>query len=418
MPYFSHKDGPLSAGLESTFGVGESKIQDVKEFPASETKLLPDTTATTLREDIVEEKVATSYPLVKLEVDKVTDATAGRLATSLLGHVLFLKNQVPFPVMQLGRIPGGKTNTRAAKQRTELLASYDTISSHLDTTFSALSTALSRCAGYDLKLAQAHLAILVGPSLITAKSKLILGIDGLEPSIWGTRDEANIFQQNVQDSGETEDEDGEDEDEDGDDDDDNDDEESDGSEEMPQDSEDEESGEEDSESESEEENVNSKPANDDPPPTTYMSRAEEQRFLQNADRLLSRTLAAADAEGNGISSELSPTQTHILIRAPRRFNHPAWLPRQNATATLDMALQDFLNNSGLGTSEHEVNSCSKHVKKSKIEGVWITTRQGLRPSALLRETSPSLVSHSAKDLEDDEMIWWSWDGKFQGFSDW
>lgn len=95
MPYFSHKDGPLSAGLESTFGVGESKIQDVKEFPASETKLLPDTTATTLREDIVEEKVATSYPLVKLEVDKVTDATAGRLATSLLGHVLFLKNQVP-----------------------------------------------------------------------------------------------------------------------------------------------------------------------------------------------------------------------------------------------------------------------------------------------------------------------------------
>lgn len=36
-----------------------------------------------------------SIPLVKLDVDLVTDAMAARLATSLLGHVLFLKNQVP-----------------------------------------------------------------------------------------------------------------------------------------------------------------------------------------------------------------------------------------------------------------------------------------------------------------------------------
>jgi hypothetical protein len=35
------------------------------------------------------------YPLVKLDTEMITDATAARLATSLLGHVLFLKNQVP-----------------------------------------------------------------------------------------------------------------------------------------------------------------------------------------------------------------------------------------------------------------------------------------------------------------------------------
>jgi hypothetical protein len=37
----------------------------------------------------------TEYPLVKLDTEMITDATAARLATSLLGHVLFLKNQVP-----------------------------------------------------------------------------------------------------------------------------------------------------------------------------------------------------------------------------------------------------------------------------------------------------------------------------------
>jgi hypothetical protein len=37
----------------------------------------------------------TGYPLVKLDTKIITDATAARLATSLLGHVLFLKNQVP-----------------------------------------------------------------------------------------------------------------------------------------------------------------------------------------------------------------------------------------------------------------------------------------------------------------------------------
>jgi hypothetical protein len=36
-----------------------------------------------------------NFPLVRLDVDAITDSIAGGLATSLLGHVLFLKNQIP-----------------------------------------------------------------------------------------------------------------------------------------------------------------------------------------------------------------------------------------------------------------------------------------------------------------------------------
>ena len=35
------------------------------------------------------------FPIVRLDVDVITDSIAGRLATSLLGHVLFLKSQIP-----------------------------------------------------------------------------------------------------------------------------------------------------------------------------------------------------------------------------------------------------------------------------------------------------------------------------------
>jgi hypothetical protein len=45
--------------------------------------------------DISEEEVSNAYPVVRLDVERITDTIAGRLATTLLGHVLFLKNQVP-----------------------------------------------------------------------------------------------------------------------------------------------------------------------------------------------------------------------------------------------------------------------------------------------------------------------------------
>jgi hypothetical protein len=48
-----------------------------------------------LAKHVIEEGPKNAYPVVRLDVDTISEATAGRLATSLLGHVLFLKNQVP-----------------------------------------------------------------------------------------------------------------------------------------------------------------------------------------------------------------------------------------------------------------------------------------------------------------------------------
>lgn len=125
-----------------------------------------------------------------------------------------------------------------------------------------------------------------------AKSKLIVGIDGLEARIWGS-DGGSSISRNHADESDEEDayESQEDEDEEGGD-----------SEEEPAESGDEDE-EQDEDGEDEEDYSQASP----PPP--YLSRAEEQKFLQNADRLLARTLAAADADVNGITSEMC---THTI----------------------------------------------------------------------------------------------------------
>jgi len=43
----------------------------------------------------------TSIPVVALDIDILTDTIAAQLATSLLSHVLFLKNQIPLLVILL-----------------------------------------------------------------------------------------------------------------------------------------------------------------------------------------------------------------------------------------------------------------------------------------------------------------------------
>jgi len=68
-------------------------------------------------------------------------------------------------------------------------------------------------------------------------------------------------------------------------------------------------------------------------------------------------------------------------------------------------------NSGL--EDAETMSISKSLKKNQVEGVWITTKSGLQiANPLLRRKD------DPKTTEDDEMIWWSWDGKLVGFADW
>lgn len=203
-----------------------------------------------------------------------------------------------YPVLFVRVNEDSQTTSRAFKQRTELLNSYDTISSHLETTFSALSTALARSSEHvEGKLNKVYLGYLIGPSISTSKAKVILGIDGLEARVWGTR--ANVHsvddradRQPISDDGAREEEidcdhlagdDGE-------------------HVEQPEDSEDEE--EEDEEDDDAEASASEDEESSSSDTSPYQSHTHELNFLQNADRLLSRTLANADVNGNGINSEM------------------------------------------------------------------------------------------------------------------
>ena len=79
------------------------------------------------------------------------------------------------------------------------MESFDLLSSHFDSSFSALSTAFAR---HGMKAPsplselrkpkssrRGYLALLVGSSVGTAKAKVILGLDGLESKVWGLRDD-------------------------------------------------------------------------------------------------------------------------------------------------------------------------------------------------------------------------------------
>ena len=59
-------------------------------------------------------------------------------------------------------------------------------------------------------------------------------------------------------------------------------------------------------------------------------------------------------------------------------------------------------------------SQTKYSKKNHVEGVWITSRAGIQ-----KENKDEALDHDPLLKEDDdEMIWWSWEGKLVGFSDW
>lgn len=111
---------------------------------------------------------------------------------------------------------------------------------------------------------------------------------------------------------------------------------------------------------------------------------------------------------------VAPTQTHVLLRAPRCFSHPAWTPRQNLTRTLESQLQAFLDDIvDDSTADASADAPKKKPQRFgvKTEGVWISCAGGSREA---RED----LSQNASEREEDEMIWWAWDGKIVGFNDW
>ena len=87
---------------------------------------------------------------------------------------------------QLGRLPI-PPNSKSSKKRIDLLDAIDTLSCHLHSTFSALSSSLAlNSLKYPHKSghAQVHLLILLGPSLFGPRSRILLTIDGLQVQAW------------------------------------------------------------------------------------------------------------------------------------------------------------------------------------------------------------------------------------------
>jgi hypothetical protein len=259
---------------------------------------------------------------------------------------------------------------------------------------------------------------------------VVFAVDGLEVKVWGERDDQEVDGLSEEDSDSDESED---------------------------DSSSEEEGDQESSSDegAEGSNTNSseRPPSSPPISSTPSSRphrnavispvpsyAEEQQAFRAAERLLSRTLATADSEGHSMASEMgtsvyillshvhflivtdythysapAPTQTHILLRAPRRFVHPAWIPRQNMCITLDGMLREFLEASGVLEDQNRRDEKPKKKRAGAgVEGIWVGCR-GEDGDALSRA---SYVYGEGAETENDEMIWWSWDGKIVGFADW
>ena len=59
-------------------------------------------------------------------------------------------------------------------------------------------------------------------------------------------------------------------------------------------------------------------------------------------------------------------------------------------------------------------------KKVRVEGVWIEAarRDDQKENVAMNLTANYGKDGEDKGLEEDEMIWWHWDGKIVGFSGW
>jgi hypothetical protein len=89
---------------------------------------------------------------------------------------------------------------------------------------------------------------------------------------------------------------------------------------------------------------------------------------------------------------------------------------------LDETLERFLDESGIektrddsdddSNADEDPRVTKKPPKGVKTEGVWIGARD-----AGPGKTVTTRIDEGEED-DDDEFIWWSWDGKIVGFTDW
>ncbi|KAH9065159.1 hypothetical protein EDB83DRAFT_2382173 [Lactarius deliciosus] len=413
--------------------------------------ILPEHDTGTQRVDVsLKRERVPRMPSMKLEVTAIQEDVAASLAVALLGHVLFLKSQVPFPIAQLGRISTNASSApRAAKKRMEMITAFDELSSHLHTTFSALSTALARNQTHE-KTDTVYLALVLGPTIGAPKARVVLVLEGLEVKIWGQHDdveEARLPSAGPHEEGECDSDSSDHGDSDG---------ESQASCNSDNDA-DKETGSDvadvDAGANSAKER-SSPPAAPEPPlsrtpsplsdvlsqpsasaPATTTSRplrlslssksptsssasqpylapkparthAEEQQILRAAERLLARTLVNANAEGGGgMAVELGAAFPHFPTSDTN--------PRTSCSAhpggfLIRPGSRD--RTSAPGNGKPRPHRAAAGVK---TEGVLVTCQTG--PDESLSKADPLRREVSE---EEDELIWWSWNGKLTGFAEW
>lgn len=84
------------------------------------------------------------------------------------------------------------------------------------------------------------------------------------------------------------------------------------------------------------------------------------------------------------------------------------------TKSLNFTLLEFMNGSGLAAPTRNDAPQHRRPKVRPIEGVWLTARDGLHSPPLSNDTPDA----NNWNTLDEDTIWWSWDGKLVGFSDW
>ncbi|KAI9466661.1 hypothetical protein BJY52DRAFT_1111488 [Lactarius psammicola] len=395
---------PAVAAHPSVFSCSSKVTSFSSDSQKSIPPILPERDTVAQRVDVpLKRERVLRMPFMELEAPAIQEDMAASLAVALLGHVLFLKSQIPFPIAQLGRISTNASSaSRAAKKRAEMITAFDELSSHLHTTFSALSTALAQNQTHG-KTDTVYVALMLGPTIGAPKARVVLVLEGLEVKIWGQQEDVEVARLSSAGPHKEGDSDCS---SDGD---------SEGDAEASGDS-DEDAGSDIADADTAKERA-SQPYLAPKPARTH---AEEQQSLRAAERLLARTLVNANAEGGGgMAVELAPTQTHVLLRAPRRFSHPAWLPRQSASASLDKMLRDFVVDSGLGGGDDASTARNGKPRRRgaaagvKTEGVLVTCQSG--PDESLSKAD--LLRSEVRE-EEDEPIWWSWNGKLTGFAEW
>ncbi|KDQ17123.1 hypothetical protein BOTBODRAFT_186259 [Botryobasidium botryosum FD-172 SS1] len=484
---------PFAVYSPENIAASESSADSPPSSPATTPTTAPTTPAISprcthaLAGNIERDDLAT----IPIETDAISPMFASRLALTLLQNALFLKGQVPFPVTQLGRLPPttGKSSaaTRALKKRTEFLSAIDLLTSHLYTTFLALSWTLalnklrfpalsSDCAHaqqkspadscpsactelFKTEKSKVHLMLVFGPSISTAKARCILELDGLEVVPYGLKEDGTILPDvygdgenagresgegkgtkiagastRVQPLAESE---------------------GNGKKEGERGSLHVEPGTETSNNEpgpAPPPTANSEGAGDDNPSEAGSSSApsssrlsalssphpvatsfgfvnlgaaersqHDEKAIRAAERLMGLKLTCSASFG----TEVAPTSTFVLLRAPRRFKHPSWLPRQNYTVTFDALLESHLADPA---------SASVPGKKSRgapTEGVRVVSRgPGSRDEPTAPASTPEREekqgvngdegqdSRAAQEEEEEgnEMIWWQWNGKLVGLA--